>query len=164
MYYDQTVGWIKTKLGTEVGLVPRHMVRDRNPIINPQRGSALNNFGPCLLWPNGWMNQDAKNATWYGRRPRPRRQCVRWGTSSFPPPPPKKGAQQPPLFGPCLLWPNGWMDQDTTWYGGRPRPRPHCVRWGPSSPPKGHSSPSNVRPMSVVAKQLGGSRCHLVGR
>jgi len=33
------------------------------------------------------------------------------------------------------------MDQDTTWYGGRPRPRRHCVRWGPSSPPrKGHSS------------------------
>jgi len=29
---------------------------------------------------------------------------------------------------------NGWMDQDTTWYGGRPRPRWHCVRWGPSSP------------------------------
>jgi len=28
---------------------------------------------------------------------------------------PKKGAQQPPsLFGPCLLWPNGWMDQDAT--------------------------------------------------
>ena len=37
--------------------------------------------------------------------------------------------------GPCLLWPcNGWMDQDTTWYGGRPRPKRHCVRWGPSSP------------------------------
>jgi len=35
------------------------------------------------------------------------------------------------------------MDQDETWLGGRPRPRPHCVRWGPSSPsPKrGHSSP-----------------------
>jgi len=26
------------------------------------------------------------------------------------------------------------MDQDATWYGDRPRPRPHCVRWGPSSP------------------------------
>jgi len=26
---------------------------------------------------------------------------------------PQKGAQQPPpLFGPGLLWPNGWMDQD----------------------------------------------------
>jgi len=22
---------------------------------------------------------------------------------------PPKGAQQPPIFGPCLLWPNGWM-------------------------------------------------------
>jgi len=38
-----------------------------------------------------------------------------------------------------VLWPNGWMDQDETWYAGRPRPWPHCVRWGPSSPPKGYS-------------------------
>jgi len=22
-----------------------------------------------------------------------------------------------PIFGLCLLWPNGWMDQDTIWYG-----------------------------------------------
>jgi len=28
-----------------------------------------------------------------------------------------KGAQPPPILGPCLLWPNGWMDQDATWYG-----------------------------------------------
>jgi len=34
-----------------------------------------------------------------------------------------------PIFGPCLSWPNGWLDQDATWYGGRPRPRPRCVRW-----------------------------------
>jgi len=41
-----------------------------------------------------------------------------------------------------VLWPNGWMDQDTTWYGGRPRPRRRGVRWGPSCPHgKGHSSP-----------------------
>ena len=33
-----------------------------------------------------------------------------------PAPPPQKGAQQPPLFGPCLLWPSGWMDEDATWY------------------------------------------------
>ena len=25
-------------------------------------------------------------------------------------PPPLKGAQ-PPVFGPCLLWPKGWMDK-----------------------------------------------------
>ena len=37
------------------------------------------------------------------------------------------------LLGPCLILPNGWMDQDSTLYGGRPRPRRHCVRWGPSS-------------------------------
>ena len=45
-----------------------------------------------------------------------------------------KGHSPPPKFRPCLLWPNGWMDQDTTWYGGKPRPRRHCVRWGPSCP------------------------------
>ena len=28
------------------------------------------------------------------------------------------------FFGPCLLWPNDWMDEDPTWYGSRPRPRP----------------------------------------
>jgi len=27
------------------------------------------------------------------------------------PAPPRKGAQQPPLFGPCLLWPNGGPSQ-----------------------------------------------------
>jgi len=44
-----------------------------------------------------------------------------------------------------VFWPNGWMDQDATWYESRPRPNPrpwpHCVRWGPSSPHrKGHSN------------------------
>jgi len=50
-----------------------------------------------------------------------------------------------------ILWPNGWMDQNETWCGGRPRPRPRCVRWGPSSPPRRGTTP-NFRPMSVVAK------------
>ena len=46
--------------------------------------------------------------------------------------PPQKGAQQPPLFG-KLLWPNGSLDQDATWYERRPSP-------GPTSPSeKGHS-------------------------
>ena len=50
-----------------------------------------------------------------------------------PAPLPKKGTEHP-IFGPCLLWPDGWMDQDATSHGGRSRPRPHCDRWGPSSP------------------------------
>jgi len=33
----------------------------------------------------------------------------------------------------------------------------------PSSPPKG-TQPPNFRPMSIVAKRLDGSRCHLVRR
>ena len=41
---------------------------------------------------------------------------------------------EPQIFGPCLLWPNGCMDQDATWYVGRPQPKPHFARWGPSSP------------------------------
>jgi len=40
-----------------------------------------------------------------------------------------------------VLWPNGWTDQDETWHAGRSRPRPHCVRWRPSSPQNGHSPP-----------------------
>jgi len=50
------------------------------------------------------------------------------------PPSPEKRGHSRPIFVPCVLWSNSWIDQDATWYGGRPRPRPHCVRWGPSSP------------------------------
>jgi len=39
------------------------------------------------------------------------------------------------------LWPNGWTNQDETWHAGRTRPWPHCVRWGPSSPPQRGTAP-----------------------
>jgi len=109
-------------LDTEVGLGPGDIVVDGDPDL-PKRGTTAPTFGPCLLLPNGWMDQDA---TWYGDRPRlrPHRPMLD-GDPSLP----KKGAQ-PPIFGPCLVWPNGLVDQDVTWYGGRPRPMPHCVRWG----------------------------------
>jgi len=59
----------------------------------------------------------------------------------------------PPVFGPCLLFPNGWTDEDATWYGSRPQPKPHFVRRVPSSLPwKGTAAPSpSFRPMSIVA-------------
>jgi len=58
------------------------------------------------------------------------------------PAPPRKGGRSPsPIFGPCLLRPNGCMDQDATWYGGRPQPRRHCARWGPRSPPQKGAEP-----------------------
>jgi len=80
------------------------------------------------------------------------------GTQS---PVPKNG-WSPPIFGPSLLWPNSCMDQNATWYVGRCRPTPHCVRWGPSSPSPNGAHPPNFRPVSIVAKRLDGLRCHLV--
>jgi len=38
-------------------------------------------------------------------------------------PAPHKGHSSPINFGWCLLWPNGWTDQNVTWYGGRPQRR-----------------------------------------
>jgi len=154
------------------------------PSPSPKGGRAPSPiFGPFLLWPNGWMHQDA---TSYGARPQPRGLCVRWGHSPLP----KKGAEPPkfsahvycgqtagwikmaldmevglspgdcvrwgpstspqigggvpsPIFGPSLLWPNGCMDQDSTWHRDRPQPRRLCDRWGPSPPPqKGGGAPS----------------------
>jgi len=79
------------------------------------------------------------------------------------PPSPTRG-RSPQIFGPCLLWPNGWMDLDATWHEGRPQPRRLCVRWGQSPlPTKGVEPLANFRPIAIVAKRLDVS-CHLVWR
>ena len=112
-------------------LTVRPMLRNRCPVCLSVCLSVCN-VGVGLLWPNGWMDQDANLARRYSAvgRNRPRQHRVRWD----PAPHTERGTAAPTLFGPCLLWPNGWIDQDATWYGGRPQPRLHCVRWGPSSP------------------------------
>ena len=130
------------------------LVLDGDTSLLPQKGAEPPSpiFGPFLLWPYGWMDQDA---TWHDGRPQPRRLCVRWEHSPLP----QRSGAPSTIFGPCLLQPNGWMDQDATLYDGRPLPAQHCVRYGPSSTPRG-AAPSKVSAMSVVAKQLDGSRCH----
>jgi len=45
------------------------------------------------------------------------------------------------------------MYQDEIWHAGRPRP--HCLRWGPSSPPQKKSGHS-FRPMHVRFVQMAG--------
>ena len=77
------------------------------------------------------------------------------------PAPPKRGTAALPHFS-AVLWPNGWVDQDPTWYEGRPRPGNIVFDADPAPPPRGRAR--NFRPMSVVAKRLDGSRCHLVRR
>jgi len=96
-----------------------------------------------LLWPKGWMDKDA---TWYVGRtwPWPLDMEVNLGPGDIVldgNPVPLTRAKHVPLFGPCLLWSNGWMDQDDTWYADRLRPRPHCIRWGLSSPRKRAQQP-----------------------
>jgi len=88
VYCGQTAGWIKMTLGMEVGLGPGHIVLGGEPAPIPNNGV------------------------------------------------------EPPIFGPFLLSPNGWINQDGTWHGGGPWTKPHCARWGPSSPPpkRGHTS------------------------
>ena len=118
-----------------------------------KRGAAPSPiFGPFLLWPNGSMHQDAT--------------CMDVGCSpgdfvldGYPAPCQKgrgaRGGAPPLIFGPCLLWPNGWMHQDATWYGGRPQPRRFCIRWGRSPlPQKRAEPPPHFRPISIAPKRL----------
>ena len=228
-------------LGMEVGLRPEDFVllgtQPYLPKKEVEHGVEPQIFGPCLLWPNGWMDQDG---TWHGSRPWSSPHCARWGHSCLPQkgsraspnfrpifivakrlnasrchlvwryasaqatlcymgtqplpqkgrsstqfsahvycgqtaawikmplvrrytsadatwcsmwtqlPPEKRHNHPHPIFGPCLLWSHGWMDEDAASYGSRPRPRPHCTRPGPSSRERGTAAPS-FRPMSIVA-------------
>jgi len=157
VYCGQTVRWIKMKLGTQVGLGPVHIVLDGDQAVPPQRVTARPQFSAyiCCGQMAGWIKISLGRDVGLGPS-----DIVSDGD---PAPAPRRRGQSPPIFGPCLLWPNGWVDQGATWCGGRPRPGQHCVRCGPSSIPKGHRLP-NFRPISVAAKRLEGSRCHLVRR
>ena len=113
VYRGLTVGWIKMKLG--------HIVLDEDSAVPPLSVHA------CCGKTAGWIKMRLSREVGLGLG-----DLVLDGN---PAPLPKKGAQWVPILGPCLLWPNGWMDHHASWYEGRPRPRPHFVRWGPSSPP-----------------------------
>jgi len=69
--------------------------------------------------------------------------------------PPKKGGSAPsPIFGPCPLWPNGWMDQDGTWHGGEPWSTRHCARWGSCYAPPERGNSSQFRSIFILAKRM----------
>jgi len=69
VYCGQTVGWIKMKLGVQVGFGPGHIALDVDLAPPPPKGHSPPIFGSYLLWSNGLMDQDG---TWFGGRPRPR--------------------------------------------------------------------------------------------
>ena len=134
VYCGQTAGWIKMALGMEVGLGPVHIVLDGDtaPLPSPQFSAHLycgRTAGciKCIKMPLGMDIGLSSGDFVLGGDPAPT----------------PKGTEPDPIFGPRLLWPNGCMDQDTTWYGGRPRPTRHCVRCGCSYPKKkGHTHPT----------------------
>jgi len=64
VYCGQTAALIKMPLGMEVGLGPSGFVLDGDPA--PPKGANFPIFGPCVLWPNGWMDEDT---SWYGGGP-----------------------------------------------------------------------------------------------
>jgi len=98
VYCGQTARWMKLLLGMVVGLSPDTFVLDwefGTQPPSPKRGGApFPIFVPFLLWPNGWMHQDA---IWYGCRPQPRGLCGR------PSPPPQKGGGARPNFRPMFI-------------------------------------------------------------
>ena len=71
VHCGQTVGWIKMKLGMQVGLGHEHTALDGDPAPPPLKGHSPQ-FSAHILWPNGWMDQDG---TRHGARPQPRRLC-----------------------------------------------------------------------------------------
>jgi len=57
VYCGQTVGWIKMKLGMQVGLCPGHSVLGGNPGLHSQRGTAPPQFSAhvCYGQTAGWI-------------------------------------------------------------------------------------------------------------
>jgi len=60
VYCGQTVGWIKMKLGAQIGLGSGHIVLDGDPAPPSPKGHSPHPiFGSYLLRPNGCVDQDA---------------------------------------------------------------------------------------------------------
>jgi len=148
VYYGQTAVWIKMPLGTEVSLGLHDIVLDEDSTPLPSRGTA----------PQFSANVHCSQTAGWTKMPLCMEEGLGPGDFVFDgdPATTEKRAHPPhPIFGPCLLWTNSWMDENATWYGGKPRPGRRCNRWGRSSPLK-TAQPLSFRFMSILAKQLDG--------
>ena len=150
------VGWIDMKLGVQVGLSSGHIVLDGDPASLP-KWTESPQFSA-----NGWMDQMPLGTEVALGRSWPKRHCVRWGPSS---PSPKKGGSAPPKFLAYVYCGHtaGWIKMPLGVEVGLGLG--HIVLDGAQLPllQKG-AQPPNFRAMSIVAKRLHGSRCHIVWR
>jgi len=63
VYCGQTAGWINMPLGTEVNLGPGDAVLEGVAALPvPSKRGTAPRFRPCLLWPNGYLDEDANTA------------------------------------------------------------------------------------------------------
>jgi len=131
----------------------------------------LTNFAPCyqiIVYPVLSCLSVCLSVTlvYCGQTVDGSRRNLAWRWPRFPPhhivldgdPAAPKKAQSL-ILGPRLSWLNGWIDQDATWYGGSPKHRRHCGRWGPISTKKSQQPPPLFRPM-YCGQTVDGSRCH----
>jgi len=127
-------------------------------LILSDRCHALSVCYVGVLWPNGWMNQDA---TCHGGGPRPWPRCVRWEPRS---PLREKGHSRPQFSAHVFCaqmagWIKTSLGSEVILVQG------DIVLDGDSGPQlKGAHQPPTFRSMSIVAKRLDGSGCHLVWR
>ena len=92
-------GWIKMPLGMEIGLGPSHIVLDGDPAPLPKRGHSPQFLAHvCCGQTAVWIKMPLGTKVGLGLG-----HIVLHGD---PAPPPEMGTA-PPIFGPCLLWPNG---------------------------------------------------------
>ena len=104
VYCGQTAGWIKVKLSVEVGLGPGHIVLDGDPALPPPRGHSPQFLAHvCCGQKTRWIKIPLGREVGLGPG-----NIVLDGD---PAPPPPEGHSPPPIFGPCLLWPNGRPSQ-----------------------------------------------------
>jgi len=91
------------KLGTQVGLGPGHIVLDGDPALPSQNRRQSPQFSANVYCGQtaAWIKIPLSMEVGLGPV-----HIVLEGTRQLP----QKGAH-PPIFGPNLLWPNGWMDQ-----------------------------------------------------
>ena len=146
-------------LGTDVGLHPGDSVLDGDPVYPPTKGVEP----PTQFSSHFYCGQTA------GCIKRPLDMEIGLRTGDFvldgDPPPSQKGGGAP-IFGPCLLWPNGWCGWSKVALGVEVGFAPvHMCFMGTQLPSsKRGRAPPNFRLIFIVAKRLEASRCHLVLR
>ena len=127
------VGWIKMKLGMQIGLGPGHIMLGGDPAPLPQKpkGGGAPQFLAhiCCSQMAGWIKMPLGMEV--GLSPG---DFVLDGDPTLPSP--KMGQSPLPNFRPISIVVERLqyhcMQQDATWYGGRPQPGGLCVGWEPT--------------------------------